>query len=345
MAAKFFIQEHLHKKVAHGSIGNVDAERIFIRNGFEAIVFPCMYDFSLKAKAKRFGYLLKTFFKVKAGDRVVFQFPLYAKMHYLLLTLLRFKKVYIICFIADIEGMRTGDNNRQAKENKILQQFSFFIVHNPQMDAWLRSVVPHAITAQIEFFDFLTRPSSVTRSKDYNVVFAGNLQKSEFVQHLDQLYTTSPEVKFIIYGPDCPEPLKTFKNVVYKGIYQPHDLVDHLQGSFGLIWDGTSIHACAGSYGEYLAYNSPHKLSLYIVAGMPMIVPNMSAGARLVEKYGIGCTIEKLADIEDVIKSIDEPAYMAMVQNMRSLALKISQGKCVEEALDALELRIKQQVN
>jgi hypothetical protein len=344
MAAKFFIQEHLHKKVVHGSICNVDAERIFMRNGFEAIVFPCIYDFSFKAKAIRFAYLIKTFFKVKARDIVVFQFPLHAKLHYLLLRLLVLKKVHCICFIADIEGIRMNDKNRLVKENRVLQQLSFFIVHNPQMNQWLQSVVPNAVTAQIEFFDYLTTPLFKTQKKDYNILFAGNLQKSEFVQHLDLLYTTHPKLTFIIYGPDCPEPVKTFKNVVYKGIFEPYDLINHVDGSFGLVWDGTSIESCAGNYGEYLAYNTPHKLSLYIMAGIPMIVPAMSATARLVEKYGIGCTIEKLADIEDVINSIDERAYQAMVQNMRSLALKISEGKCVEEALAALEQRIKQPV-
>lgn len=337
---KYFIQEHLHRTVFHGGICNIDIEKIFLRNGYGAIAFPAVNSFSLLAKWQRAIYLIKTFFAVAAGDIVIFQFPLYARMHVILVALLRWKGAHIVCLIADIEGLRDGDATLLEKEKKALRRFLFFIVHNSRMKDWVLSLVPNATIAQFEFFDYLTTPVSNSRKKDNRVVFAGNIQKSPFVLDLERIYEKYPQLKFVIYGPHYPEKAGVPKNVEYKGVFEPYELVNHIEGSFGLVWDGMSIERCTGTYGEYLAYNSPHKLSLYIMTGIPLIAPNMSAGAILIKKYGIGCVIESLTELAEVINNIDESAYLAMVQNTRSLALKISQGECLTEALATLEENI-----
>ena len=45
-----------------------------------------------------------------------------------------------------------------------------------------------------------------------------------------------------------------------------------MEGSFGLVWDGISVETCAGVYGEYLKVNNPHKTSLYLASGIPVII-------------------------------------------------------------------------
>jgi hypothetical protein len=337
---KYFIQEHLHREAFHGGIGNIDAEKVLISLDYKAIEFPGYFDFSIKAKWQRFIHLFKTFVSVTAGDMVVFQFPLYARIHILLVRLLRIKGAHIVCLIADIEGLRINDAAMLAKDKKALRRFSLFISHNARMSQWLRSQVPNANIAEIGFFDFLTAPVNRHRKKEPQIVFAGNLKKSPFTQHLEQLAAFCPNITFLIYGPDYPVQFSFPKNAVYKGIFPPYDLVHHLEGSFGLVWDGPDIESCTGIFGDYLAYNSPHKLSLYIMAGLPLIVPKMSASAGLVEQYGIGCTIDRLADIESVINTISDAAYETMVNNTRSLAADISRGKCLQQALHQLEKTI-----
>ena len=334
---KYFIQEHLQREAFHGGIGNIDAEKVLVSLNYKAIEFPGYFDFSIKAKWQRFIHLFKTFVSVAAGDMVVFQFPLHARIHILLVKLLRIKGIHIVCFITDLEGLRVKDAAMLAKDKKALRRFSLFISHNARMSQWLRSQVPRANIAEIGFFDFLTTPVNRHRKKGPQIVFAGNLQKSPFIQHLEQLTGFCPNITFLIYGPDYPAHLSFPKNAVYKGIFPPYDIVHHLEGSFGLVWDGPSIESCTGIFGEYLALNSPHKLSLYIMAGIPLIVPKMSASAGMVEQYGIGCTIDRLADIETVINTISDAAYETMVNNTRSLAADISRGKCLQQALHHLE--------
>jgi hypothetical protein len=338
--SKYFIQEHLHREVFHGGISNVFVEKILLSRGYKAIEFPGTFDFSLPSKLKRFIYLLKMLFSIQAGDIVVFQFPLYARIHLLLLKLLRKKGVHIVCLITDIEGMRILDTDMLAKEKRILSGFSLFISHNKRMTEWLRSVViPRArgaMVVEIGFFDYLATPAKQYRHRSMQIAFAGNLEKSPFIQHLEQVQATCANTTFLIYGPGYPKHLPFPANAVFKGILPPNDLVQHIEGSFGLLWDGGDISNCTGHYGEYLSYNSPHKLSLYILAGIPLIVPDMSASALLVKQYGIGITIKQLGDIEQAINTITDAEYKLMVDNTRSLANDISKGNRLEGALNEL---------
>jgi hypothetical protein len=73
------------------------------------------------------------------------------------------------------------------------------------------------------------------------------------------------------------------------------------------------------------------------MAGIPVIVPATSASAILVKQYGIGCTTDRLSDIDSVIKNISDSAYQQMVDNTRPLAVQLSQGHFLKKALTELE--------
>ncbi|THU30441.1 hypothetical protein FAM09_30250 [Niastella caeni] len=330
---KYFIQEHLHREVFHGGIGNVDAEKNFIAKGYQPIEFPGTYDFSIGSKWKRLLYLIRLLFRIRSGDLVIFQFPLYAKVHELLLTLLRIKGVKIACLILDIDGLRNGNDNVLEKEKKAFRRFRLFIVHNERMRQWLQPIVPHATIAELQFFDFLATPVHQHRSKDTHIIIAGDLQKNAFIQKLGQL----TPLTFSIYGAGYSEYNAFPENATYKGVFPPYELVQHLQGSFGLVWYGPEIESFAGNYGSYLTIITPHKLSLFIMAGIPLIVPATSASAILVKQYGIGCTINRLSEIGEVIKNISDSAYQQMVENTRPLAVQLSQGHFMKSALTELE--------
>jgi hypothetical protein len=333
---KYFIKEHLSREVFDGGIGNVDAEKIFVSTGYQTIEFPGTLDFSMKSKWKRLLHLIRLFFRIAPCDLVVFQFPLYAKIHKLLITLLRIKGVQIICFILDIDGWRAGNDEIFDKEKKAFRQFRLFIVHNERMHQWLHALVPHATIAQLQFFDFLASPVYQYRSKDTQIIIAGDLQKTAFIQKLGQL----KQLSFSVYGAGYTDNNAFPENATYKGVFPPYDLVHHLQGSFGLVWYGSDIEDFTGSYSSYLTIISPHKLSLFITAGIPIIVPATSASAILVKQYGIGCTIDRLSDINKVIKNISDEAYQKMVDNTRPLAVQLSQGHFLKRALTELEQTI-----
>jgi hypothetical protein len=330
----YFIQQYVTEVYLHGGIGCVDAERILLAKGFEPIFFPNHNSFSLSAKAARFLFLLKIFNSIKKNSVVVFFHPVYARMNRLLLRLLYIKGVKLISFIVDIEGIRDSDKKILAAEITKFKTCNYFIVHNDKMKSFIKELNPNSICSVLCFFDYLVQPLFADRGKGDNIVFAGNLEKSKFLSYLNGLPYTN--LHFNIYGPGIPENVWRYKNIEYHGIHKPGDIFKTVKGSFGLIWDGESIDSCTGSYGEYLRYNSPHKLSLYVISNLPIIVWEEAASAELVKKYEIGFTIKTLHEIEDKINILSETEYRQMQINMQPLAEKLSKGEFLSDAIDGI---------
>ena len=331
---RFYIQAHQEEGMFHGGIGIVDMERILGASGFEPINFPYQYNFSIKAKIARFVHFLKMLFTIPSNSTVVFSFPLYARIHKLLVHGLIRKKSRVICYIADINGLKDGDPLLLEKEVKELKRHKNFIVHNQGMQRWLNKHVALHHSGEIEFFDFLTKPVSPSRKKEKTIAFAGNLEKSSFLEKLELL--SDRNISFNLYGPGITQNMINQRGVFFKGIFPPYDLPSQIEGSFGLVWDGDSIDGPGGSLGHYMQYISHHKLSLYILSGLPLIVPSFAGSASLIEKYKIGFTISTLHELNEKIEDLAEDKYQEMIRNMKPLAEKISRGQCLVDALDEL---------
>jgi hypothetical protein len=330
---KYLIKQYVQQDYPHGGIGYVDAERIIISQGFEPIEFPEHEGFSFRAKLTRFFFLLRLLVSIKRSDTVLFLFPVYARMNKLLLRLLQRKKVSLICFIADINGIKDADEKELVEEIAFLQQFKKFIVHNEGMKKWLKEKIAVDQVETIGFFDFLAIPVSINPSYSPGIVFAGNLEKSPFLEKLYLLEEGSPTLHFHVYGPGQTTALLSQKNVSWHGWEKPHELPAKLQGSFGLVWDDACIDRPCGGYGDYMPYISHHKLSLYILSRLPILVPGIAGSAPLVEKYGIGVSINSLYEIEEKIRTISPEHYLQMQENMKQLAERISRGECLAEAV------------
>ncbi len=333
----YFVEEHIGRQVYHGGIGNIDAEKIFLQKGLIPLKFPFQYNFSLKAKFQRFFYLVKTLLTLPAHSYVFFQFPMYARLDRWLVRMLGFRKsIRIVCFLTDIDGIKDGDNELLRMEIKQLRRYRFFIVHNEIMRQWLLSNTTPKAIAVIDFFDFLSQPAGIQREKSSEIAFAGNLQKSGFLFSLDQLSKNAPGLIFNVYGQSPPDRILQQSNVSYKGFHAPHLLPEVLEGAFGLVWDGDALEGPAGSLGDYMKYISPHKLSLYIMSGMPLIVCSSAAAAVLVSKYKIGFAVKSLFELQTAIDGVSPEHYRQMSENAIQLAGAVSSGQMLGNAIDEL---------
>lgn len=338
----YFISEHSQQELVHGVVGLVDIETILLKNNAIPIRFPHHFDFSIKAKLARLSFLVRIGLSIKPHSVVVFQHPLFARMSLLLLKMLRFRpSVEIICIVTDIDGLKSGNYDLLEKEKKMFATFRYFILHNENMRAWLKSFHPLASSTLLNRFDFLSNSRNYKRTKSNTIVFAGNLRKSLFLEKLHPWLEQNPNLHINLYGPHVTEEMLISEKVSYKGLHHPHILPGILEGSFGLIWDGEEIAAPGGSLGDYMQFISHHKLSLYIVSNLPVIVHEETGSAEFVKRFNIGFTVKSLYEVEEKIKGISNDDYAAMTSNTNKLSGGITTGEGLQKALQELLDKIR----
>jgi len=330
----YFIQEYLLEKVFNVCLGNVDLEKMLLQHGVAAIFFPCHFEFTLKAKIIRFCFLLKTLFTLPKGAVVFFQYPYYSGMTKLLLMLLHLfhKSVRLVCILTDINGYKLNQPQVLQYEIQLFRRFHYFIVHNSAMQQWLNEYVPGKPSVQLEFFDYLAPIPPVQAAQGNDIIFAGNLAESGFLEKLHEVTERCRNISFQVYGGPYPDKMQQSERVQYKGIFEPYQLPAHIKASYGLIWDGEEVDSVSGSTGPYMRYISHHKLSLYILCGLPILVWDQCGAASLIRQYNIGITIGNLFEIEEKIAAVSPSSYLEMQRNTRQLAEKIASGGCITAA-------------
>ena len=94
-----------------------------------------------------------------------------------------------------------------------------------------------------------------------------------------------------------------------------------------------------GKIGEYMSYNNPHKVSLYLRCHAPVILSKTAGLASFVEENGIGLTVDSLTDIDAVLAAVTPDQYESMRQNVIKVSDRLAQGYYFEHAFRrALEL-------
>lgn len=166
-------------------------------------------------------------------------------------------------------------------------------------------------------FDYLFEGIKIDRKYTVrpSVVFAGNLsnEKSGYIYKLKYIR----EIQFELFGSGCAG--EESSNVHYRGTCPPEQLVSMLCGKLGLVWDRVRLETCGGKCDLYLRYNNSHKFSLYIAAGLPIIVWNQSALADFVKENGIGICLDSLKKLSTIIGKILEAYYLKMKSCVESI--------------------------
>lgn len=231
----------------------------------------------------------------------------------------------VILLIHDLDSLRGNKQNIVRKEDKKnLKEATYIICHNDNMKKEIEKMnVDKSKIYTLNIFDYLFEKIEYkNRKKENTVIIAGNLSPSKvkYIQDISKI----ENVIFNLYGVGYED--NNEKNIIYKGKYTPEELLNNLDGSFGLIWDGESIDSCTGNMGAYLKYNNPHKLSLYMAAGIPVIAWNKSAISKFITENNVGILVESLRDINETIKKLSTEDYLKMADNCKEISKKLQKG-------------------
>lgn len=279
---------------------------------------------------------------LKSGDTILIQFPCVGHSLFLGKQIKKIKKrgVKIILLIHDLDMLRftkREDISFAAKlritleDKAILKLANKIIVHNKKMIERLASLgYSKDLMVDLEIFDYIIpgyEPNRTKRMADDSVIVAGCLRKHK----VGYLYELPENSEYNLYGIDYTGPQND--KIKYHGSFLPDELPAVLQGKFGLVWDGDSSKTCKGAYGAYLRINNPHKTSLYLASGIPVVIWKEAALAQFVQEHNCGIAVDSLDEIGDKIKSLTEEQYMAILENAEKIGKKLREGYYTKKAI------------
>lgn len=233
-----------------------------------------------------------------------------------------------IALIHDLLSIQGVENKGVNKEINSLNHFDVLIVHNESMKNYLLENGYKGKMVSLNLFDYLHDITKETIKKPFSktISYAGNLTKGKFIYRLNEI----SNCQFKLYG-SLGDGLKPdSKNVRYMGMLPSDEIVYQMEGDYGLIWDGDTIETCSGQTGKYLLYNNPHKLSLCIASGKPVITWKNAAISEFVLSNEIGIVVDSLEELND-IDLFDK--YDQMKKNVLKIKSDIAEGKYLERAM------------
>lgn len=312
----------------------MDCEHILAGNGFRNLGFS-----QSNHPSSALGALI-SFFGISWGlvrlpfsSVLCMQYPL-SKYYNYKIKWAKLKGCKVILIVHDVKTLM-GKNRDARKEMKRFNRADVLILHNPEMMKWFVEQGYRGKMVSLELFDYLLAMGQelpeMPRGMGKGIVFAGGLgmEKSAFLYQMDG-HNFSLNLFGNGFQGDRVGP-GTLLN--YRGSFAPDEVLNHLKGDFGLVWNGNSTTECDGAFGRYIRYNNPHKTSLYLLAGLPIIIWEKAAVARVVEAKKLGISIASLGELSEKLAQIDAVAYGEMVANVQEIRHKIASGHFLGEAI------------
>ncbi len=337
---RYALEEYVFNDYNASSKARKDVSYFVLQNGFKTLgkndktkIKNSKFSKALMA----FRLYLKLFFTLGKED-VVFLQTSYVVLKPILLMkkIKRFKVAYLIHDLFSL-GFTEEDSIKEHEleiknDIRVLSQCDYVIAHNPSMVEKLKAFGCKSQLISLGIFDYYTDLPANRRehkaNSEWRVAFAGALSKSPFLMDIDR---TQHKYKMIIYG----LPKKEFISSDYKGSVDADILPSVIEGDFGLIWEGSYQIT---KENNYTRFNNPHKTSMYIVAGLPIICWKESAAAKFVEKYNLGFSIETLDEIDAKLETISASDYQTMVDNCLKMRESLIQGIHVQHALNEIKI-------
>ncbi len=340
MTEKVFIARNYRSKFDAAGKAKMDCETILENNGWRNIGFRqtwianSLLGTIISALGVTWGLL-----RLKRHAYLCLQYP-FNKFYRYCLWGAKIKKCTVVTLVHDVKSLK-GKYKFSQDEVDLLGQSEQLIVHNASMAKWFKQQFISSQLFQIEAFDYLHTPKLTIDKAPINfdkvrIVFAGNMgSKRSFLYDLDTLPESNYAMTLYGVGFYLNSVKKQTGSVLdYKGAFPADEIIDRIDGDFGLVWYGESIDSCDGLTGQYLQYNNPHKLSLYVLCGMPIIIWDKAAMADFVVKNGIGFTVSSLRELPEKMQSLTIEDMQRFKDNVAKIKCKMEAGKFLEQSLN-----------
>ncbi len=260
------------------------------------------------------------------------QYPTYG--YFRVLMRAKTKGNTVVTLIHDLNAWRFNGNIQ--KEIDGFSASDYIIVHTNKMKDIFVSFYPDMKEKLVvlNIFDYLydneiTPVNSAEWQAPFQIAFAGNLQKSQFLLDIKN----DENIKWNLFGEGWDAEAYSNSSFTYHGCFPPEELYKHLSSHFGLVWDGGRNGTENNVNKSYLGLIAPHKISLYLSSGIPVIVWDKSAMADFVIQNKIGIAVSSVDEIADALLKLSKADYRMILENVQNIGVNLRSGYYTKGAL------------
>jgi hypothetical protein len=231
--------------------------------------------------------------------------------------------------IHDLEKLR---GKSAGSSEAVLKQASF-VVYTGKLQTRLVPLDVPGVT--LEVWDYRLDPTfkDIVWDPLGAILFAGNLARSKN----GWLYRSCPDrPSLLLYGNLYQEDLNLNVGDEYRGEFAPDSPSFEGPISWGLVWEGgaTSRRSPSDGVEFYDGFNQPHKLSLYLACGLPVIAWRKAAISNFVERQRCGILVDGLEDIHAELQKYSSADLLAFRENAIRLSARVRSGYFIRDAVD-----------
>ncbi|MHA6603174.1 SP_1767 family glycosyltransferase [Aerococcus urinae] len=262
---------------------------------------------------------------VSPDDLVIVQFPSWNELAFdrALVDQLRQKKTRLALFVNDVPFLMFESPSSLIQEYvAIFNQADLLIVPSEPL---YKQLVSYGVQVDRyvdqEMWDYI-QPLQLDQPRfTRQVHFAGIPEKFRLEKEWPLDYPLT------VYG-EAPEE-KNHPAFNYQGWLPQEDLMRRLsKGGFGLVWGGSE-----GPWHDYYHYNCIYKLSTYLAAGIPVIIPEEIGQKDIVVDNGLGLAISSLDELPDLLENFTKANYDKLLKNVAEFNLLIKNGYFTQKLL------------
>lgn len=338
MGHRKFIAKNYKHKYCGGAKAKSDIETILEEIGYENVgINRSFYRNNLIHGIRNYFGCIKGLLSISKNDIILLQYPM--KLFFdKICNIAHNKGARIICLIHDLSSFRNKSVSPEEEINR-LNNTDVLLTHNHRMREWL---LQHGCSVKMidyEIMDYLYGNSKENHEyhDNYSLFYVGNVSFDTH-PYLRKLASLIPNRDIFLYGfSPSIEGIERLPNVHYMGVVPDMEIIQSHKGDFGLSWYGESLDDAIGKIGEYMEFNNPHKVSLYLRCNTPVIVWSKAGRSEFIEREGIGLCVSSLKTLDNRLRQVTEADYERMVHNVRKINMRLSSGYYLKKAIKEAE--------
>ena len=257
---------------------------------------------------------------VSIGDVVIFQTPTWNGIEFEreFLSKLKLLNVKIIIFVHDVIPLMFKANEFLMQDYINLYNMADSIIL--PSEAMKEKLLQNGLNVKkIIFQRMWDHPHDLDLHEPIfkkEIYFAGNLSR------FPELKTWEGTVPLTVFSNE--EQLSLSNQVHIAGWKTDEEMLLELsKGGFGLVW---TTHQNEEQNIDYYSMNVSYKLSTYLAAGIPVIIPATLSNSDFIVEQGLGFVVDNLEEASHLVEQLSEEAYLQMCSRVRYFSFLLSQG-------------------